>query len=94
MILNEKKILNDSLDILDDRAMIIAMEELAELQQAVSKGLRDKLNYENLCEEIADTLIVLEWVKAKYNVREEDVENWKQTKLLRMKDRIESNQLN
>lgn len=89
----DKSIINISLDILGDKAMVIAMEELAELQQAISKGLRGKLDYENLCEEIADTLIVLEWIKNMYDIKERDIQTWEETKLIRIKNRIKNNEL-
>ncbi|MCF0163172.1 MAG: hypothetical protein HUJ88_11435 [Fusobacterium necrophorum] len=82
-----------ALEILRDKSMIIAIEELAELQQAISKGLRGKLNYDNLTEEIADVEICLEWVRDYFDTFEKDIENWKQFKDHRIKERIENNEL-
>ena len=38
---------------------VVWMEEMAELQKAISKGLRGKLNRDNLVEETADVIICL-----------------------------------
>lgn len=42
--------------------LVICMEELAELQQQISKYLRDKGDYLGIVEEIADVKIALEWM--------------------------------
>ena len=82
-----------ALEILGDRAMIIAMEELAELQQAISKTLRDQMNYDNLCEEMADVLIIMDWIKEKYNISQHDINYWKMNKQSRIHNRIETGML-
>lgn len=53
---------------------IVAMEELAELIQALSKELRSKHDKEHLVEEIADCYIVIETVKEMFNVSESEVQ--------------------
>ena len=80
--------MNRSLEILKDKSMIIAMEELAELQQAISKMLRGKGNYDNLAEEIADVRICLQWVMEYYNVKYADVDKWEAFKYNRISERI------
>ena len=47
---------------------VIWMEELAELQQAISKSLRGKLDRYNLIEEVADVLICLTQLRIKYAI--------------------------
>ena len=47
---------------------VIWMEELAELQQAISKALRGKLDRYNLIEETADVLICLTQLRIKYAI--------------------------
>ena len=42
---------------------MICVEELAELQQALSKFLRKKPDMDNLHEEFADVMICMEWIK-------------------------------
>lgn len=81
-------------DILKEKSMVIAMEELAELQQAISKGIRGKLDNENLHEEIADVLITLEWMKYYFNADENRIVLWKEYKQNRIINRIKNNELN
>lgn len=81
------------LDTLQDKSMVIAMEELAELQQAISKGIRGKLNKDNLTEEIADVYIVLEWIKAYYSVNSEELIKWRKYKENRIVDRLNRGEL-
>lgn len=76
--------------VLGDNMEVIAMEECGELIQAISKAKRDKLDYENLCEEIADVFICLEWIKEKYNVLDEDVQAWVEAKTNRCLERIKT----
>ena len=46
-------------DVLNDRVLVIAVEELCELSQQLTKTLRGKMNKESLLEEYADALIVM-----------------------------------
>lgn len=46
----------------EDLCTTIAMEELAELIQAISKAKRGKLNRDNLIEEIADVYLIIDWL--------------------------------
>ena len=45
-----------------DTCLTIAMEECAELIQAISKAKRGKLDRDNLIEELADVMNVLDWI--------------------------------
>ena len=63
---------------------IKAIEEMGELIQAISKSLLDGKN--NVEEEIADVEIMLTQLKIMYNLS--DVENWRNYKLNRLKDRV------
>lgn len=67
----------------DIEDLVVAMEELSELQKEISKALRDKLNIVNLTEEIADVEIVAEKLKKKFNINDLDIEKWKKYKLTR-----------
>ena len=74
---------------------LIAIEELSELQKAITKALRvdDGDDYvasdykSNLHEEIADVLICIEQLKIIYNLSDEDIEAWKQAKEDRLSER-------
>lgn len=81
------------LEIQGDKTLIISMEELAELQQALSKFLRKKPNIDNLHEEYADVLICLEWIKEYCNLDEEEIKKWYFYKKKRIDKRYEKGEL-
>lgn len=64
--------------------LIIATEELAELQQAITKFLRGKEDKLNLIEELADVEICLEYIKKSTGVSKEDLEKMKRFKAERI----------
>ena len=61
-----------------------AIEEMGELIQAISKSLLDNKN--NVEEEIADVEIMLTQLKIMYNLN--DIDNWRNYKLKRLKERV------
>ena len=61
-----------------------AIEEMAELTQAISKSLLDNKN--NVEEEIADVEIMLTQLKIMYSLN--DIENWRNYKLKRLKEMV------
>ena len=67
-----------------DLFSLIEMDECAELIQAISKAKRDKLNKDNLTEEIADVFICIDWLCEIYNIKNEEISEW----LITKKDRI------
>mgnify|MGYP001291729487 CR=1 FL=1 len=89
----EHNLLKQVFDTLQDKSMIIAMEELAELQQAISKGIRGKLDKDNLTEEIADVYIVLDWIKSYFSVDDEELAKWYKYKENRIVDRLNRGEL-
>lgn len=89
----EDNIMKQILETLQDKSMVIAMEELAELQQAISKGIRGKLDKDNLTEEIADVYIVLDWIKSYYDVDGEELAKWYKYKENRIVDRLNRGEL-
>ena len=60
---------------------VVAMEEMAELTQAISKSIRDKKH--NVEEEIADVEIMLTQLKIMYDMGK--VEEFREAKLKRLK---------
>ena len=72
----------------------IAMEECSELIQAISKckryGCVDK-HRDNLIEEIADVLIIINELQLIYDISNNDIENIKKYKMDRMDYRIKNN---
>lgn len=75
-----------------DLCTTIAMEECAELIQAISKAKRGKLNKDNLAEEIADVLICLKWLEDIYELDEYSVFNWFHKKEDRIVSRLNNNE--
>lgn len=68
----------------DEAQLIVAVEELSELQKAITKHLRGKGDPVNIAEEIADVEIMLEQLKLIFPYIVEDIEEWKQVKIERI----------
>lgn len=87
-ILEEYKILNMLVDKYEDKQLIVAIEELSELQKELCKTLRDKINRDNLIEEIADVEIMLQQLRIFFNISNSDILLMKNKKILRTKERL------
>lgn len=70
----------------DIEDLVVAMEELSELQKEISKALRDKADINHITEEIADVEIVIEKLKKQFNISNSNIEKWKQFKKERTKN--------
>ena len=73
--------------------MGVACEESAELIQAISKCLRYKDDIEarnNLVEEVADVLIMIDQLKIIMNIKDYEIECYRRYKLERLERRIEN----
>ena len=68
----------------------MSMEELAELQQAISKKARGKKDNENLIEEIADSLICIDFLLHKYEIKESELNKVIDSKIDRMDRRLKN----
>ena len=55
---------------------IVWVEELGELQHELTKLLRGMPNKTHIVEEFADVLICLEQLKIKYNISDEQLQEW------------------
>lgn len=71
-----------------EKQIIVAIEELSELQKELCKYLRDKYNEENLIEEIADVEIMLDQIKLYFNLDQNDIDKIKEQKIERTKERL------
>ena len=65
--------------------VIVAIEELAELQKELTKSLRDKTNIDNIIEEMADVYIMLEQMKLYFNINDSQINQIKSEKIQRTK---------
>lgn len=71
-----------------DKQLIVAIEELSELQKEICKALRGKLNIDNITEEIADVEIMIDQLKFYLSISNETVEEMKKYKIERTKERV------
>ena len=84
----KKKLFKDLLKKFGDLQMVVAVEELSELQKEICKAMRNRLDKEHLTEEIADAEIVIKQVKMYYNIIDEQVDKVKEEKLERTRERL------
>ena len=68
--------------------LVVALEELSECQKEICKLMRGNANMSHLAEEIADTRLCLEQLCLFYGLKDE-VAKYKETKLQRLKERVE-----
>ena len=68
---------------------VIAMEECSELIKEISKFIRGKGNKDNLVEEMADVLIVIEQLKMMYAISPQELGEMVGKKVNRLKGRLE-----
>lgn len=73
-----------------DKQLFVCVEELAELQQSISKMVRNPIdeNKLNLVEEIGDVLIILSGLIEEYNISTRDIETLMAYKIRRTKKRL------
>lgn len=87
--MDEMKILEMALETFGGGAQIVvAIEEMSELQKELCKSLRGSGNVENIAEEIADAQIMLEQMTMLFGCGQ-SVESVRQKKLQRLEMRIE-----
>ena len=82
-----KRILEDILRMYHKDQLIVAIEELSELQKELCKTLRGKLNIDNITEEMADVYIMLEQIKIYFDISQDEIDRVIQYKLDRTKER-------
>ena len=65
------KVYTDALDTFGvGMRLIVALEEMSEVQKEICKALRGECNPEHLAEEVADAIIMLEQVRQMFNINE------------------------
>lgn len=70
-----------------DRQLVVAIEELSELQKEITKHLRNETNINHISEEIADVEIMLEQLKIYFGCYNK-VKEWKELKLFRLEEMV------
>lgn len=83
--LEKRELYKDLINKYGEKQVIVAIEELSELQKELCKNLRGRKNQLALTEEIADVLIMVEQMIVYFGIAEVDVMAIKQVKLERTK---------
>lgn len=86
--MNNKEFYKKVIDTYGKQQVVIAIEELSELQKELCKALRCKVNFDNITEEIADVEIMLEQMKIYFGIDDEEVEEVKKKKIERTIKRL------
>jgi len=81
----DKQIIAGGVKKLGDNQLIVAIEELSELQKELCKYFRGKPNINHITEELSDVLIMCETVKQFFNISENDIEKIISEKLERIR---------
>jgi hypothetical protein len=71
--------------------LVVALEEMSELQKEICKALRGEIHPEHLAEELADATIMLEQVRQLFGM-DEMVDTIMDRKVLRLRQRVEAAQ--
>lgn len=71
-----------------DKQLIVAIEELSELQKELCKTLRGNINKENIIEELADVYIMLDQIKIYFSITSNEVKEMIDKKIERTKERL------
>lgn len=99
ILLNEPAIIHDMIDFSytqnphNERGhinLVVAMEELSELQKEISKGVRGKLDKTALMEEMVDVEHVLMTLKDIYHISDRELDKFRYIKTKRIKNKVES----
>lgn len=86
--MNRNELYKRMLDKFGDLQMVVAVEELSELQKEVCKAMRGKFNKEHLVEEVADVKIMIDQIMLRYAIQESEVQQVIDEKLKRTEKRF------
>lgn len=81
-------ILNELVEKYGNKQVIVAIEELSELQKELCKHLRDKTNIENITEELADVYIMLYQMQYLFEISNYELNVKIMEKIERTKERL------
>lgn len=82
--MNENEILEKAITRYGQNQIIVAIEELSELQKELTKYLRNKGNLDHIAEEIADVEIMVKQIKMYFCIKNDTVQEWKDYKIGRL----------
>ena len=72
--------------------LIVAIEELSELQKELTKYIRGKSDREHLIEEIADVQLMIDELKEYFNISQISIYRMKRKKIIRTQKRLLDNE--
>lgn len=84
----DKIVLKELVEKFGDKQVVVAIEELSELQKELCKHLRGKTVIENIIEEMADVYIMLSQMKMLFNIDNIEIEELIKEKIERTKERL------
>lgn len=78
-----------------EMSMMLAMEELSELSQAISKCVRNGSDdkKDNLAEEIVDVLSIIQWVIVRFDIPMQNIQKWANEKSVRTAERDKTDEV-
>ena len=83
-----KIICKQLIDKYGEKQVVVAIEELSELQKELCKSLRGKTNKENIIEEMADVIIMINQMQMYFKISDEELHKEINYKLNRTKERL------
>ena len=91
--MNRKAIIDtykQAIDLYGEKAQkLMAIEEMSELTKEICKDFREKPNRENLIEEMADVLIMLDQMLLMYKISGDEIQQMRERKIERLKGRMD-----
>lgn len=81
----DKQIIARGIEKFGNNQLIVAIEELSELQKELCKYFRGKPNLNHITEELSDVMIMCETIKQFFNINENDIEKIMSEKLERIR---------
>ena len=85
---NQKSVYVKLIEKYKDKQLIVAIEELSELQKELCKTLRGNINKENIVEELANVLIMLDQLKIYFKIEDDEIRDIIDQKIKRTKERL------
>ena len=78
-----------------EMSMMLAMEELSELSQAISKCVRNGSDdkKDNLAEEIVDVFSIIQWVIVRFDIPMQSIQKWANEKSVRTAERDKTDEV-
>ena len=86
--MNQNELYRELLTTRTHSQVVVAIEELSEFAKELCKYLRGKIDKNNLLEEYVDAMIMMEQMKILFELKDEDIQRFKNWKLTRLEQRM------